>query len=162
GCPWTVSRPGWRPRSPAGRGGSYSRAPSWRVGTGTRRGPIRVPTRSHTSPPEGVCCAPRTWAGSRQGSCGCWAGSTRSSTRLGAHPAVAASVVVGRRDPAWVQRVRAVVVPADAGAPPTLADLRSWVREPLPAYAAPRELDLRESIPLLASGKPDLVTLRET
>lgn len=84
------------------------------------------------------------------------------NTLLSSHPAVAESVVVGRRDPEWGQRVSAVVVPADAGAPPTLADLRSWVREHLPAYAAPRELDLRESIPLLASGKPDLVALQET
>lgn len=82
-------------------------------------------------------------------------------TLLSTHPAVAESVVVGRHDPEWGQRVSAVVVPSDTGAPPTLADLRSWVRERLPAHAAPRELDLRESIPLLASGKPDLVALRE-
>ncbi|MBE3000545.1 AMP-binding protein [Nocardiopsis sp. HNM0947] len=83
------------------------------------------------------------------------------NTLLSAHPGVAESVVVGRRDPEWGQRVSAVVVPADAGAPPTLEQLRTCVREHLPAYAAPRELDLRTSIPLLASGKPDLRALRE-
>ncbi|WP_232832346.1 AMP-binding protein [Nocardiopsis sp. FIRDI 009] len=77
-----------------------------------------------------------------------------------AHPAVAESVVVGRPDPEWGQRVCAVVVPADPADPPTLAELRSWVRERLPAYAAPRELEVRDALPLLASGKPDLVALR--
>jgi len=76
------------------------------------------------------------------------------------HPAVAESVVVGRPDPEWGERVSAVVVPADPDAPPTLEQLRSWVRERLPSYAAPRELDLRRSLPMLASGKPDLVALR--
>ncbi|MBB6120138.1 O-succinylbenzoic acid--CoA ligase [Nocardiopsis algeriensis] len=76
------------------------------------------------------------------------------------HPSVAESVVVGRPDPEWGERVCAVVVPADPAAPPSLEQLRDWVRERLPAYAAPRELDLRASLPLLASGKPDLVALR--
>ncbi|NYI93997.1 O-succinylbenzoic acid--CoA ligase [Streptomonospora nanhaiensis] len=73
---------------------------------------------------------------------------------------VGEAVVVGRPDPEWGQRVTAVVVPADPAAPPSLADLRDWVRRHLPAYAAPRELDLRAALPLLASGKPDLVALR--
>ncbi|WP_051059256.1 AMP-binding protein [Nocardiopsis lucentensis] len=77
-----------------------------------------------------------------------------------AHPAVAESVVVGRPDPEWGQRVCAVVVPADPADPPTLEELRSWVRERLPSYAAPRELEVRDALPLLASGKPDLVALR--
>ncbi|MEU3019436.1 AMP-binding protein [Nocardiopsis sp. NPDC007018] len=79
---------------------------------------------------------------------------------LAARPEVAESVVVGRPDPEWGQRVSAVVVPADPGNPPTLEDLRGWVRERLPSYAAPRELDLRTALPMLASGKPDLVALR--
>ncbi|WP_017570489.1 AMP-binding protein [Nocardiopsis halotolerans] len=76
------------------------------------------------------------------------------------HPAVAESVVVGRPDPEWGERVSAVVVPADPDAPPSLEQLRSWVRERLPAYAAPREVEVRASLPMLASGKPDLVALR--
>ncbi|WP_304455838.1 AMP-binding protein [Nocardiopsis sp. YSL2] len=76
------------------------------------------------------------------------------------HPAVAESVVVGRADPEWGERVSAVVVPTDPRRPPSLQELRDWVRERLPAYAAPRELEVRERLPLLASGKPDLVALR--
>ncbi|TDQ53398.1 AMP-binding protein [Actinorugispora endophytica] len=72
---------------------------------------------------------------------------------------VAEAVVVGRADPEWGQRVSAVVVPSDPAAPPTLAELRDWVGAHLPRYAAPRELDLRPAIPMLASGKPDLRAL---
>ncbi len=73
---------------------------------------------------------------------------------------VAEAVVVGRPDREWGQRVTAVVVPADPGAPPTLDALRSWVAGHLPRYAAPHELDLRRTIPLLVTGKPDIVALR--
>ncbi|MGW5880049.1 AMP-binding protein [Nocardiopsis terrae] len=76
------------------------------------------------------------------------------------HPAVAESVVVGRPDPEWGERVTAVVVPVDPEDPPTLEGLRDRVRDRLPSYAAPRELDLRPALPMLASGKPDLVALR--
>ncbi|MBB6171459.1 O-succinylbenzoic acid--CoA ligase [Nocardiopsis mwathae] len=76
------------------------------------------------------------------------------------HPAVAEAVVVGRADPEWGQRVTAVVVPTDPACPPSLDDLRQWVKSRLPGYAAPRELDLRARIPLLGSGKPDLSALR--
>jgi O-succinylbenzoic acid--CoA ligase len=75
------------------------------------------------------------------------------------HPGVRDAVVVGRPDPEWGERVAAVVVP-DAAAVPDLDGLRAWVRETMPAYAAPRELDLVEAIPLLPSGKPDRERLR--
>lgn len=79
---------------------------------------------------------------------------------LSEHPKVAESVVVGRPDPEWGERVCAVVVAVDPAAPPVLDELRSHVRERLPAYAAPRELEVRTKLPMLASGKPDLVALR--
>lgn len=76
------------------------------------------------------------------------------------HPAVAESAVVARPDPEWGERVSAVVVPSDPDTPPSLEQLRSWVREHLPSYAAPRELEVRRALPMLASGKPDLMALR--
>ncbi|MFD0904855.1 AMP-binding protein [Actinomadura sediminis] len=81
---------------------------------------------------------------------------------LARHPSVRDVVVVGRPDPEWGERVTAVVVPAaePGAAPPTLAELRAFVRTTMPAHAAPHELELRERIPLLPSGKPDRARLR--
>ncbi|GLZ03266.1 O-succinylbenzoic acid--CoA ligase [Actinomadura sp. NBRC 104412] len=79
---------------------------------------------------------------------------------LARHPGVRDAVVVGRPDPEWGERVTAVVVPDDPSHAPDLPALRAWVRETLPAYAAPRELDVVEAIPLLPSGKPDRERLR--
>lgn len=72
---------------------------------------------------------------------------------LRAHPAVADVAVVGRADGEWGERVVAVVVPADPSGPPSLDQLRAWVKEELPAYTAPRELVLTEALPRTPSGK---------
>jgi O-succinylbenzoic acid--CoA ligase len=75
-------------------------------------------------------------------------------------PGVREVVVVGRPDPQWGERVTAVVVPADPADPPALDLLRKHVQAILPRYAAPTQVELVDSIPLLASGKPDLIALR--
>ncbi|MEO7836451.1 MAG: AMP-binding protein [Acidimicrobiales bacterium] len=72
---------------------------------------------------------------------------------LRAHPAVADAAIVGRPDEEWGERVVAVVVPADPGAAPSLGELRSWVKEHLPAFSAPRELVVAEALPRTALGK---------
>lgn len=71
------------------------------------------------------------------------------------------AVVVGVPDPEWGERVTALVVPADAGRPPSLDQLREHVGRSLPRYAAPRGLVLLPEIPLLSSGKPDRQLLRK-
>ena len=71
------------------------------------------------------------------------------------------AVVVGVPDPEWGERVTALVVPADAGRPPSLEHLRKHVGRSLPRYAAPRGLVLLPEIPLLSSGKPDRQLLRK-
>ena len=68
-------------------------------------------------------------------------------------PAVAEVAVVGRPDPEWGERVVAVVVAADPAAPPTLEDLRRRVRERLPVAAAPKGVELVDSLPRTAIGK---------
>jgi O-succinylbenzoic acid--CoA ligase len=79
---------------------------------------------------------------------------------LAAHPAVAEVAVVGRPDAAWGTRVVAVVVPADSSAPPVLEDLREWVKQRLPAYAAPKEVDIVAALPRTALGKVKRAGLR--
>jgi O-succinylbenzoic acid--CoA ligase len=74
---------------------------------------------------------------------------------LQGHPAVAEVAVVGRPDPEWGQIVVAVVVPADPASPPALDTLRDHVRAQLPAYAAPRRLELVRSLPRTLLGKLD-------
>ncbi|MEU3168051.1 AMP-binding protein [Streptosporangium sp. NPDC006930] len=76
---------------------------------------------------------------------------------LAEHPAIVDVAVVGRPDPEWGERVVAVVV---SPSPPSLAELRAFVKERMPAYAAPADLTVVTEIPLLANGKPDLAALR--
>jgi O-succinylbenzoic acid--CoA ligase len=61
--------------------------------------------------------------------------------------------VVGRPDPEWGQRVVAVVVPEVPDDPPTLDGLRDLVRAQLPRAAAPKELELVDSLPRTGLGK---------
>ncbi len=75
-------------------------------------------------------------------------------------PGVRDVAVVGQPDPEWGERVVAVVAPADAADPPTLELLRLHVRERLPRYAAPSRVVMVDAVPMLPSGKHDIVRLR--
>ena len=70
------------------------------------------------------------------------------------------AVVVGAPDADWGERVTAIIVPAGRSVPPSLADLRTELRDVLPRYAVPRGIVCVGEIPMLASGKPDRLKLR--
>jgi o-succinylbenzoate---CoA ligase len=72
---------------------------------------------------------------------------------LSTHPAVAEVAVVGRPDRDWGHRVTALVLPLDPGSPPSLDELREHVKATLPAYCAPREIEIVANIPRTALGK---------
>ena len=76
-------------------------------------------------------------------------------------PGVREVAVVGQPDPEWGERVVAVVVPADPGDPPALELLRRHVRERLPRYAIPSRVVMVDAVPMLPSGKHDIVRLRQ-
>jgi O-succinylbenzoic acid--CoA ligase len=74
-------------------------------------------------------------------------------TLLGTLDTVAEVAVIGRPDPDWGQVVTAVVVPTDPAAPPQLDDLRDAVRAALPAFCAPRRLEVVAALPRTSLGK---------
>jgi O-succinylbenzoic acid--CoA ligase len=76
-------------------------------------------------------------------------------------PGVRDVAVVGQPDPEWGERVIAVVVPRDPEHPPTPELLRLHVRERLPRYAAPSRVVMIDAVPMLPSGKHDIVRLRQ-
>lgn len=78
------------------------------------------------------------------------------------HAGVREVAVVGRLDPEWGQRVVALVVPTAPAAPPSLDELRAWVKRTLPAFAAPTAIELVEALPHTASGKVRRADLRAT
>ena len=62
-------------------------------------------------------------------------------------------VVVGRADSEWGQQVAVVAVLAKGVAIPSLDEVREHVKETLPAFCAPRQIELRKSLPKTALGK---------
>lgn len=61
--------------------------------------------------------------------------------------------IVGRPDDEWGHVVTAIVVASDPSTPPTLDDLREHVKQTLPAYCAPRRIELVDALPRTTLGK---------
>jgi acyl-CoA synthetase (AMP-forming)/AMP-acid ligase II len=78
---------------------------------------------------------------------------------LAEHPGVADVAVLGVAAPVIGEIGVAYVVPAAGERPPTLAELRAWVRDRLADYKAPDELELVEALPLTAMMKVDKAAL---
>lgn len=83
---------------------------------------------------------------------------------LGAHPEVADIAIVPRPDDVMGAIGVAVVVPADAGAPPTLDALRAYAADRLAKHKLPEALRIVDRLPLTAMDKLDRRALidRET
>ena len=78
------------------------------------------------------------------------------------HPKVRHVAVVPVRDARVGERVCAVVVPADPAAPPTLAELTTFLeRREISRRKLPERLELVDELPVTASGKVQKHLLRE-
>jgi O-succinylbenzoic acid--CoA ligase len=75
--------------------------------------------------------------------------------RIAAMAEVATCAVVAEPDAEWGSRLVAFVVPEAGGTGPTLAQVRDFVAAAHPRAWAPRELVVRDRLPLLESGKVD-------
>jgi long-chain acyl-CoA synthetase len=68
------------------------------------------------------------------------------------HPDVSEAVVIGVPDDHWGERVHAVIVPRP-GRVADVAAIRSFCRDHLAGYKVPREIEPREVLPRLPTGK---------
>jgi bile acid-coenzyme A ligase len=72
---------------------------------------------------------------------------------LSEHPQVVDQVVVGVPDDEWGQRVHAIIQPLDIANPPSADDLRTFVRERLASYKAPKTFEMVVAAPRSEAGK---------
>ena len=78
---------------------------------------------------------------------------------IASHPSVAQVAVIGVPDDTWGEAVKAVVVPRP-GQTVDVDELVAMVKSAKGSVQAPKSVDIAESIPLSALGKPDKKALR--
>lgn len=77
------------------------------------------------------------------------------------HPSVAMCAVIGVPDAQWGERVHAVLVMRPESAPLDVETLRAHTRQSIAGYKCPRSLEVRDKLPLSATGKVSKQQLRE-
>ena len=77
------------------------------------------------------------------------------------HPTVAECVVVPVRITETLSRLTAFVLPADAAAPPSAAELREHTRARLAGYKVPRAFEIVTELPRSSLGKVQRRVLME-
>ncbi|WP_017624198.1 class I adenylate-forming enzyme family protein [Nocardiopsis chromatogenes] len=80
---------------------------------------------------------------------------------LAAHPAITHAVVLGLQDPAWGERVAAVVRLEPDRAAPSAEELHDFLRERLAPYKTPAEWYVTDDLPVNAMGKVQKFRLRD-
>jgi fatty-acyl-CoA synthase len=78
---------------------------------------------------------------------------------IGRHPSVAQVAVVGVPDDTWGEAVKAVIVPRP-GETVDEAAIKDLVKKAKGSVQAPKSIDIVDSIPMSALGKPDKKALR--
>ena len=69
------------------------------------------------------------------------------------HPLVRACVVLGIKQSETINRLRAIIEPADAKCPPPEEELRQLCRSHLSAYKVPRQFEFHNQLPRSTTGK---------
>ena len=78
-----------------------------------------------------------------------------------AHPKVASCAVIAVAHPKWEERPLLVVVPREAGDPPTLAEVHEMMLEHVAKWQLPDDMVVVEDLPMTATGKVSKLTLRK-
>ena len=78
-----------------------------------------------------------------------------------AHPKVANCAVIAVAHPKWEERPLLVVVPREAGDPPTLSEVHEMMLEHVAKWQLPDDMVVVEDLPMTATGKVSKLTLRK-
>ncbi|MBR9805310.1 long-chain fatty acid--CoA ligase [bacterium] len=77
------------------------------------------------------------------------------------HPAISLAAVIGVPDAQYGEEVKAYLILKD-GASATADEIKAWCKEKMAAYKYPRQIEIRDTLPMNATGKILKRELRDT